>query len=145
MTQEEKDLVVKDLCAKLPYKTRVRYIFSFAGAACITGYSEEGILSYDKLQEFSLSNVGYETRRVANILPYLRPISSITEEEERELNGLLSEVYDFTFRMDELLELIQMQKEIPFHYIDWLNEHHFDYRGLIQKCLAIEAPKDMYK
>jgi hypothetical protein len=71
--------------------------------------------------------------------PYLRPISSITDEEERELNGLLSEVYDFSFRMEELLEDIQMQNGIPFHYIDWFNKNHFDYRRLIEKGLANDA------
>jgi hypothetical protein len=127
MTNEEKQLLLKDLCARLPYKTRVRYTFAFAGAVCITGYSDEGILSYDKLQDFSLPNGGYETRRVVNILPYLRPMSSMTDNEEREL--------------EETLQYTQYTLES----YDWLNKHHFDYRGLIDKGLALEAPEDMYK
>lgn len=121
---EEKELLLKDLCARLPYETRVRYIYAFAGAVGISGYSDEGILSYDKLQDFSLPNVGYENRRVDNILPYLRPMSSMTEEEYREFG------YD-------------VLRYTPMEF-DWLNAHHFDYHELIGKGLALEAPKGTY-
>ncbi len=150
MTQEDKQLLLKDLCARLPYETRVRYIYAFAGAVGISRYSDEGILSYDKLQDFSLPNVGYEKRRVDNILPYLRPMSSMTEKEYETFpipysfdsfstwnNTILSEVIEGTqilIGIDEITEII-----------DWLNAHYFDYRGLIEKGLALEAPEGMYK
>jgi hypothetical protein len=63
----------------------------------------------------------------------------MTEEQEMEFKGLLSEVYDFSFRMEELLEFIQSQKDIPFRFIDWLIKNNFDYRGLIPMGLAIDA------
>ena len=62
--------------------------------------------------------------------PYLRPMSSMTEEEENKynsLNGYEKGIFPHT--------------EEAF---DWLNAHHFDYRGLIEKGLALEAPEDMY-
>ena len=62
-------------------------------------------------------------------LPYLRPMSSMTEEERKE--------YQAFFNYDGV--------EYPEEYIDWLNAHHFDYRGLIEKGLALEAPEGMYK
>lgn len=133
MTQEDKQLLLKDLCARLPYKTRVRYIYAFAGAVGISGYSDEGILSYDKLQDFSLPNVGYEKRRVDNILPYLRPMSSMTEEEK-------SDFHNFKYW------ILQGDVEhCTINMMDWLNANHFDYRGLIEKGLALEAPEGMYK
>ena len=135
MTQEQKELLLKELCARLPYGVKAHIEHD-------TFYDEiepyDGTVNTNTINDL-LHNEKLEVR------PYLRLISSITEEEERELNGLLPEVYDFTFRMEELLELIQTQKEIPFHYIDWFNSHHFDYRGLIPMGLALEAPKNMYK
>jgi len=130
---KKKELLLKDLCARLPYETRVRYIYAFAGAVGISGYSDEGILSYDKLQDFSQTNVGYEKRRVDNILPYLRPMSSMTEEEK--------DYYDsITYTEDET----HFKGVWCNTVVDWLNTHYFDYRGLIEMGLAVEAPAGMY-
>ena len=138
MTKEEKELVLKDLCARLPYGVHVEISWEYSKTDVYTSLEYYEFPNID-----SLLNIFWDEKCIS-IKPYLRPISSITEEEERELNGLLPEVYDFTFRMDELLELIQTQKEIPFHYIDWFNAHHFDYRGLIEMGLALKAPEDLY-
>ena len=63
--------------------------------------------------------------------PYLRPMSSMTVEEKEEL-------YQKTgFRIDDCI--------LGLSTFDWLNSHHFDYRGLIEKGLALEAPEGMYK
>ena len=125
MTQEEKKLLLKDLSARLPYKPRVRYYYSSIGTAAINGYSDEGYLSYQNLEDFSLyPKYGLEKTRVYNISPYLRPMSSMTDKEKA-----------YYFAIDEE----------PVSCIDWLNKHHFDYRGLIEKGLALEAPEDMYK
>lgn len=83
--------------------------------------------------------------RIEDFRPYLRPILTMSEDEESELNQILTEVYDFTFKMDELMEDIRMQKSIPFKVYDWLNKHYFDYRGLIDKGIALIAPTGMYK
>ena len=63
------------------------------------------------------------------IKPYLRPMASMTEEEK--IN------YRAFFNYDGV--------EYPDEYIDWLNKNMFDYRGLIEKGLALEAPEGMYK
>ena len=67
---------------------------------------------------------GYE---IHNYLPYLRPMSSMTEEEWKEYNQTIGKSFSFT---DE---------------VDWLNAHHFDYRGLIPMGLALKATKGMYE
>ena len=69
---------------------------------------------------------------VYHIKPYLRPISSITEEEK--------EYFGIPFTSEGLVTLTD-----TVECMDWLNAHHFDYRGLIEKGLALEAPKGMYK
>ena len=141
MTQEQKQLLLKDLCARIPYETRVRYSYAFAGAAGINEYSTEGTLSYDKLQDFSLPNVGYERRRVVCILPYLRPMSSMTEEEKHELYN----IRPYFINSDNIVSGTQCNTFIQASECqDWLNTHHFDYRGLIEKGLALEAPEGMY-
>jgi hypothetical protein len=127
MTQEEKDLLLKDLCARLPYKVIVEII----------SYSDEtsrpwfGELSCKDLDCF-IHDVAYKS-----VKPYLRSISSMTEEEKEEIKPLFSKFIDeFGKRV-----LVVRQNKIAL-YQDWLNAHHFDYRGLIPKGLAIEVTKE---
>jgi hypothetical protein len=89
---------------------------------------------------------------VEDIKPYLRPMSSMTEEEKEELkdictmcNGDPCSTYEYFG-----IEVFNISRygtnfESDYTVIDWLNAHHFDYRGLIEKGLALEAPEDMYK
>ena len=109
MTQEEKKLVLKDLCARLPYG--VKYQDRIEGGIYI----------------LSLSIIHHYER----FIPYLRPMSSMTEEEYKEYTEKLKDIF-YGSLLDNAL------------VIDWLNAHHFDYRGLICKGLAIEAPEGMY-
>lgn len=156
MTQKKKDLLLKDLCSRLPYKPRVRYYYHSIGSSAINGYSDEGYLSYQKLEDFSLHpKSGIEKARVYNISPYLRPMGSMTEEEKGELWFLLSEGRT-NIEVNSNGQLttrdnIELGFNYPFVcpqgsslYVDWLNEHHFDYRGLIPMGLALEAPEGMY-
>lgn len=150
MTQEEKQLLLQDLCARLPYKPRVKYGYSFMGVVAISGYTDEGYLNYDELKDFSIfPKYGLERKRVSDIIPYLRPMSSMTEEESGEFQKIVHEWFDKEmFYLTEepfigyALSLINYSVN-PILF-NWLNEHHFDYRGLIPMGLALEAPKDMY-
>lgn len=123
MTQEDRELLVKDLCARLPYDIIVRQNWSRNGRE----WHSDMDLTYftsdcDSVVQF-LANTD-------NAIPYLRPMSSMTEEEENEYNSL--NAYE---------KGIFPHTEEAF---DWLNENMFDYRGLIEKGLALEAPEDMY-
>ena len=139
MTQENKDLLLKDLCARLPYGVKVlddmgrTYRLNIGNAYLID-------LLYGDTEYVE-----------APFKPYLRPMSSITEEEKNEfihyagyeveesVNGRHYEYY--------LKDYVGTPEEPSCNCdaIDWLNVHHFDYRGLIEKGLAIEAPEGMYK
>ena len=126
MTQENKQLLLKDLCARLPYGVKMWF---------------PSVIAPIVLDEFVLS---VARRRDEEFKPYLRPMSSMTEGEILEF----IRIGDSILRIGEkklicILSLKQM---------DWLNAHHFDYRidpstgkTLIESNLAIEAPKDMYK
>lgn len=118
MTQEEKDLLLKDLCARLPYNCRVFYEYVDDLDGKTYGYSLT--LNTWCIDEFVANK--------AVIKPYLRPLSSMTEEER-----LL--FYQNTLQYNEETGY----SEYTYESIDWLNTHHFDYRGLIEKGLAIEV------
>ena len=107
MTQEDKNLLLIDLCARLPYE-----IILLSPNEKIT-YQTDGNTAAELLVE-----EGWK--------PYLRPMSSMTEEEREKYESYIEKGYFIDC-------------------FDWLNAHHFDYRGLIEKGLALEAPVDMYK
>lgn len=116
MTQEER-LLLTDLCGRLMYGVKCR-VFDFA-----TPYTLSGVLpnnGYDELYfeqlDFKESD-GYVSVKFCK--PYLFSISSMTDEQKREY-----------------IELLQIG---PATGIDWLNKNHFDYRGLIEKVLAIDC------
>ena len=100
---EEKELLLKDLCARLPYDMIINV--------------NDGKYRKDvKLHPHYIFD--WDAK------PYLRPMSSMTEEEYREFG------YD-------------VLRYTPMEF-DWLNAHHFDYRDLIGKGLALKAPDGMY-
>ena len=151
MTQEEKDLLLKDLCARLPYGVICRY------EAVVPLLGE--VLNYGPLQEIRRKGE-YFTVNGADCLyedvkPYLRPMSSMTEDEKEELLNLLFDKESKNFYIDEegfidgktsdlMKDGLSYPSFCPINivlYTDWLNAHHFDYRGLIEKGLALEAPE----
>lgn len=73
---------------------------------------------YDEL------NSSWNSTEDSQFLPYLRPMSSMTKEERKDWNSTPRTIVE---------------------QIDWYNAHHFDYRGLIEKGLALKAPEGMYR
>lgn len=117
MTQEDKDLLLKDLCARLPYKVNCCICYN------TTSYYNGKLTPKDII--WFLNNSDFAT-----IKPYLRPMSSMTEEEDKEYTDIDNRSYSCP----------KDYAHIPASdRIDWLNKHHFDYRGLIEKGLAIEV------
>ena len=119
MTQEEK-LLLKDLSARLSYGVIVR--LDYRDGTIVT--RELGIGS---LHDIMVGN--------AEGKPYLRPMSSMTAEERKEYN-------EYLFHGASIG--LMSNTETAYELIDWLNAHHFDYRGLIEKGLALEAPEGIY-
>lgn len=137
MTQEDKQLLLKDLCARVPYVTFV-YVDGYETGelvfcdGCEDDEEEPNIhtlVSCNCYGECDLDDNLLET--VYNIKPYLRSISSMTEEEKED--------FGVSFTSEGLVTLAD-----TVECIDWLNAHHFDYRGLIKMGLALEAPDGMY-
>ena len=113
MKNEDKKLLFKDLSARLPYGVKIE------------GYKLPCIILDSDWLHFMYTHQEFAIRR-----PYLRPMSSMTEEEKEEYRGTLIALPDEEYLISTM------------RTIDWLNAHHFDYRGLIEKGLAIEVTKD---
>ena len=137
MTQEEKQLLLKDLSARLPYNVCVHITYK-------TGEPCYGKLTPRDIQWFIDS-------KIENIKPYLRPMSSMTEEEKEEFHKLKQ--FSVTVVMPNGVSRIKPTYIVDLeddgdglnYLYDWLISHHFDFRGLIEKGLALEAPEGMYK
>ena len=129
MTQEDKELLLKDLCARLPYGVKIQVPYE-AGS----GYFDETVWEVNNDGPFHVNGWGIEYEYVK---PYLFPLSSMTEKQEREYNMLRDFVYTHHYEYEDIVEDMKLCDN--WGSIDYLNAHHFDYRGLIEKRLAIDA------
>lgn len=127
MTQADKDLLLRDLSARLPYGVIVHTIWNYIDTnGKILRRETDRPLAFHDLCDYW------------NCKPYLRPVSSMTEEERNEYLSI-------KMQETERVALAEVYRpEAISEIMDWLNKHHFDYRGLISKSLALEAPDDMY-
>ena len=134
MTQEDKELLFKDLCARLPYHLRVKVWLK-------NGTTEEDALDLEHNYGDALRGAFYYNE-IVKIKPYLYPISSITKEQLFEVQEILGKneieikegflsIIDSDRNTISYLEILVI--------LEWFNKNHFDYRGLIEKELAIDA------
>ena len=121
MTQEDKQLLLKDICARLPYKVKGVYARTDIKNLSICEITTH---LYGEMEESFNGKEKYE------FIPYLRPMSSMTDEEQRTLDSMCNGV--------EMVSRLSGLKMFDKAF-DWLNKNHFDYRGLIEKGLAIDA------
>ena len=130
MTQEDRELLLKDLAARLPYGVSVHIRYK-------TGEPCYGKLTPKDIQWFIDS-------KIENIKPYLRQMSSMTEEELYEVQEILGKDIEIHNGFINIID--SLRKKISFLELqavfDWLNAHHFDYSRLIDKWLAIEVTKE---
>ena len=132
MTEEDKELLLRDLSARLPYGVRVfvsgddfdNYQYPYL----LTAVSKFGQDIFCKIYSPIYTPLGCPD--IENVKPYLRSMSSMTEEEQRTLDSMCNGV--------EMVSRLSGLKMFDKAF-NWLNENHFDYRGLIEKGLAIDA------
>lgn len=133
MNQEDKDLLLKDLCARLAYD--------------VTYYHDTDNVVTPK-QILDLTEINNILLGIGdNIKPYLRPMSSITEEEISDLQKITSQFcfnkFDNSAYVGDADDGFCSVEEMD-NILNYLNSKHFDYRGLIEKGLALEALEGMY-
>jgi len=124
MTTKDKDILTKDLCCRLPYGIKVEVCIKDKDIKSVDNVKYDTVSTYIRLiddEKFSVK-------------PYIRPMSSMTDDERDDMREELEWVESFGERFYD--------KTTEFY--DWMNAHHFDYRGLLEKGLAIEAPEGMY-
>lgn len=122
MRQEDRELLLKDLCARLPYGVKVNTI---QGDFTLLGLTNERVFTTCEVEGC------HNDFPIELIKPYLFPLSSMTEEQYDEL------YIDSRVKNDSIDILDALANDMDA--IDWLNKNHFDYRGLIEKGLAIDA------
>ena len=136
MTQEDKELLLKDLCARLPYGVKIELTW---------WVMDEGTCMSTTLEPDHIEQIRNDELGDVEIKLYLFPMSSMTEEQcydfycrfvENEIDYNDFKKYYFDGCLwNKVLTLISDCGDI----IDWLNKYHFDYRGLIEKELAIDV------
>ena len=155
MTLEDKKLVYKDLCCRLPYNVKIKRSW----IAPMTGSPEETITTFSSFDVEVLSTSielngadGFvicddgKTHTVRNYscLPYLRPLTAMSDKERYELRNMFNCELDFNEFNLEILdsEISRLTYQEIVAIIDYLNAHYFDYNDLISKGLALKAGPD---
>lgn len=136
MKQEDKNLLLKDLCARLPYGVKVAFFNED-----LTYHSEPktltGIECINNLNYSNLEDEDGNTTIVEFVKPYLFPLSSMTEKQKREYYFLKHEVPVCHYEYGDVVEEIELY-DSPESF-EYLMENHFDYLGLIPMGLALDA------
>ena len=139
MTQEDKELLLKDLCARSPYGVvadclgeyvKIKYVDPYSGMLYISRYTR----------------TTWEI--VKCIKPYLRLMSSMTEKEKKEYDSFLFdnlEKEDVIGYEDKAFGVDVIMRYRSWEVVQWLLEHHLDFNGLIDIGLALEAPEGLYR
>lgn len=134
MTQEDKELLLKDLCARLPYGVKVESVFINPDTK---EHKSCGIEVFDATSILMIRD------GLGEFKPYLFPLSSMTEEQKREYNFWKHEVPVCHYEYGDVVEEIELY-DSPASF-EYLIENHFDYRGLIPMGLAEDATdKNIY-
>ena len=165
MTQEEKQLLFIDLCARLPYGVKIdrEWIAPMSGSPehsimeldtfdievikTSIELGEEGNYRDNKMQGLTLCDDG-KNHFVRGYMckPYLRPMSSMTEEEKKIMMSYGFELIHYDTGYTGFANIENYIDEVSFRFMEeFLNANHFDYRDLIPMGLALEAPEGMYK
>jgi hypothetical protein len=146
MNKEDKELSFIDISGRLHYGVVVNYkeneydhrewkitnlhTLSYSKSGTLIDTDYDGWISYEEHEGCGMST-GSRPFLFGEVLPYLRPMSSMTEEEKKEFSVLGVGIHLFKGPL------------IPsYDTLDWLNAHHFDYRGLIEKGLAIAVTEE---
>lgn len=137
MTKEDKQILLRDLCARLFYGVKGRYcLYDSNGNLTDWGSEPEIVENIDLQKEKIWTDNTVQGYYLDEFKVYLRPMSSMTKEERL--------VYEQRFHdVGRSIDVIDADDVVP--HIDWLLSHHFDFRGLIEKGLALEAEPEMYK
>ena len=132
MTQEDKELLLKDLCARIPYGVKMNHIAD-------NEHSPKTLIGVAKDMITLKGLGGYECVDVEHYKPYLFPLSSMTEEQKKYINDRWGVNEDFDFEIDPNWGRFFVELGDTVDFINWCYENHFDINYLTPKGLAIDA------
>ena len=127
MKQEEKELLLKDLCARLPYGIKCRYQH--------IQYIENGKII--DINMFGIVNVDGHVKDICDVKPYLFPLSSMTIEQEKELSKLGVSYGEYALHDD--IRGLGIYVDEAYIFFEFCYKHHIDFLGLIEMGLANDA------
>ena len=147
MIQEDKELLLKDLSARLPYGVKVEakgllktIADDYDDRNIINAYVLNGLNLRDYFKTYSIDCIEkvplFNRKGVCNIKPYLFPMSSMTEEQKDYIRNRFC--YDWDGEPYEIWRY-KIDIEDAESLVDWFNKNHLDHRGLIPKNLALDA------
>ena len=138
MTQENKEILLKDLCARLPYGVKVHE--DIQGNFTLIGLTDDRAITNCEIENC------YNKFPIDIIKPYLFPLSSMTKDQKKEISkrynyynfyGLCIKITNHSEGYWDNDNSCNLQDYLWL--IDWFNKNHFDYSGLIEKGLAIDC------
>ncbi len=142
MKQEDKELLLKDLCGRLPYGVIIQEKCIENDKTFLPHAENNKLVNIDVHEDLAITSGG-SRYYIEEFKPYLFPLSSMTEEQESYLH------FNTKFSITRFGNLIIKTDEDDYPYVvdeddwlnlfDWFNKNHFDYRGLILKGLALDA------
>ena len=135
MKQEDKELLFRDLCARVPYGVKVQYMNNIFVIDYVSSY-----------EEVKLDIPDNWTVGVSEVKPYLFPFSSITDEQKSELNKKFTvqfsgnDVYSIHYHSEGYWDTdLELDLQDWLWFINWCYKNHFDIYGLIPMGLALDA------
>jgi len=134
MTQEEEDILLKDLSTRLPYGVKVQLSTNEVGILHQIAKGTCTIFIKNRITPPDFFDVS-----INDIKPYLFPSSSITKDQMIELSNISNAIYIYP---SDAEIVVSRARENLLQFVpvfDWLNKNYFDYRGLISEGLAIDA------
>ena len=131
MTQKDKELLLRDLCMRLPYGV-IADTPKGKGHVC-----DINLTIFGTEIGVNINPTVRDTFSINDVKPYLRPMSSMTEEQKKKYNCLKHTVFGYHYEYGDVVEEIELY-ESPESFV-YLIENHFDYYGLIPMGLAIDA------
>ena len=134
MNEQYKELLFIDLCGRLPYKVRMFEIEPINDIQ--SNLTLQSITNKESVICITPSG-GVIGSSIDAFKPYLFPLSSMTEEQKEEIEDKL--IFPSNSNGGWIEILYNDKYNIPFWFVDFCNKNHFDYRGLIEKGLAIDA------
>jgi hypothetical protein len=153
---EYENLLLKDICARLPYRLKFNTPLGTRTLIRIEADDTDGTLL-----DFGTDGTLPEQWYLGEVRPYLRSMNSMSDEEAEEMFRIIykdcisvSEIRIFGDHVNAVIEDLVYDPQtkfvwfdnpiLPTEAFDWLNKHHFDHRGLIEKGLALKATEGMY-